>query len=108
MADQIRQGDIFLEEVEGMDIPEGLISKKEVCLAEGELTGHSHILTATQIYEWEVDGQRYVRVEGKEKGNLKHEDHDPEPVAVVEPGVTYRVIPQQEVGLEGQWRKVVD
>lgn len=107
MRGQIRQGDVLLVPVD-IDMPEGLKAKSEVCLAEGELTGHSHVLTAPQIFEWEVEEQRYVRIEGDDLGKLKHEDHDPEPVAVVEPNVTYRVIPQQEVDLSGQWQRVID
>ena len=103
---QIRQGDVLLESVD-IDMPDGLKPKKEVILAEGELTGHAHRLKAAEVYEWEIDGQKYVRVIN-ETGELSHEDHDPTPVKVVEPDTTYRVIPQREWDLENQWRKVVD
>lgn len=106
MKDLLRQGDVLLEEVE-KQMPEGIEPKNIVILAEGELTGHAHKILADRVYEWEVDGQRYVRVIGS-MGQLHHEDHDPELVAVVKPDTTYRIIPQQECDLSGEWRKVVD
>lgn len=104
---QIRQGDILLIAV-STAIPEGAMPKPEVVLAEGELTGHVHRLAGVAVYDWsDPDGQRYVAVrEGG--GLLSHEDHDPVAVAVLEPGIVYRVVPQQECGLGEQWRKVVD
>jgi len=103
---QLRQGDILLIAVEGK-IPQGIEPKTKAILADGELTGHAHTLTAPEVYDWSVDGQRYVRVSGG-PGVLYHEDHDPVPVPVLLQDVTYKVIPQQETDLEGQWRKVRD
>jgi hypothetical protein len=103
---QIRQGDILLKAVD-KNPPEGLQAKKEVILAEGELTGHVHRVRANEIYEWEENGQRYIRVIG-ETGELSHEDHDPAPVNVIEPDTTYKVITQKEWDLQSQWRNVVD
>jgi len=48
------------------------------------------------------------RVPGSQMGTLRHEDHDPDPATVVVPETTYRVVPQHDWGLSGQWRKVVD
>jgi len=107
MADQIRQGDVLLVPVDA-EPPAG-DGKPLVVLAEGELTGHAHRLRAPAgVLDWTAGEERYVRVLGTEKGTLQHEDHDPEPVAVVEPGQTYRVVPQREWDLSGQWRQVVD
>ena len=102
----IRQGDVLLVPVDAA-MPKSANRSDLVILAEGELTGHAHRLRG-DVAEWSVGEQRYVRVVGGEKGTLQHEDHDPSPVAVVEPGQTYRVVPQQEWSLEGQWRKVAD
>lgn len=107
MQDQIRQGDILLEET-NKKVPKGVAAKTEVVLAEGEMTGHAHRLKAAEIFEWSENGQRYVHVAGHEPGTLSHEEHDPMPDKVVEPGITYKVIPQNEWDLSGQWRKVVD
>ena len=103
---QVRQGDVLLAAVD-MEPPKDARKQREVILADGELTGHAHRLSAPEVLEWEVEGQRYVRVSGG-PGVLSHEDHDPTPVPVLEPGATYRVIPQREYSLEGQWQKVVD
>ena len=103
----IRQGDVLLMPVADTPPTEVRVSG-EVVLAEGELTGHAHRLAAPVVYEWEMAGQRYVRVVGDEPGTLAHEDHDPVPVPVVEPNQTYRVVPQREWDLAGQWRRVVD
>lgn len=107
MEDQIRQGDVLLREVSILP-PGNLTSKTEIILAEGEVTGHAHKLVANAILDWCVGDQRYIRVEGEEAGELYHEDHDPQPVAVVMPRKTYQVIPQEEWNLESQWRKVKD
>ena len=107
MAEQIRQGDVLLIPVEETP-PQGLRGSNQVILAEGEATGHAHRLMAKDILEWNIGDQRYVRVVGADMGELSHEDHDPIPVSVVEPEVTYRIISQRETDLSGQWRKVVD
>jgi hypothetical protein len=60
------------------------------------------------ILEWNMEGQRYVRVEDNTPGLLAHEDHDPIPAPVIEPGVTYRVVPQYELSLEDEWERVLD
>lgn len=106
MKDQIRQGDLLLEAVK-KEPPQGILPKNQVILAEGEATGHAHRLSG-DVLEWTEGDERFVRIIGEAYGELSHEEHDPTPVAVVEPDVTYRVIPQQETDLSGQWRKVVD
>jgi hypothetical protein len=104
---QIRQGDVLLVPAE-VHPPKGAKMRAEVILAEGEVTGHAHRLRGATVLEWEQDGQRYVRVLGTEMGTLSHEDHDPEPVAVIVPDVTYRVVLQQQWDLSGQWMQVTD
>ncbi len=104
---QIRQGDVLLVATEKTP-PVGARVTQRVVMAEGEITGHAHVLTANQIYDWSENGQRYVQIVGDEMGVLFHEDHDPKPAAVLAPNVTYRIVPQQEWSLEGQWRKVQD
>jgi hypothetical protein len=107
MLNQIRQGDVLLDAIV-KTIPVGIKPKHEVILAEGEMTGHAHRFKANEIYEWSENGQRYIHVKGDAPGEISHEEHDPVPAPVVEPGVTYRVVPQQEWNLSGQWRKVID
>jgi hypothetical protein len=107
MFDQIRQGDILLVATDKA-LPKGLQPHDQIILAKGETTGHAHRLKAGEVYDWNEDNQRYIHVKGEQPGELSHEDHDPVPAAVVEPSITYRVIPQQEWDLTDQWRKVVD
>ena len=101
----VRQGDVLLVAVDEQP-PVGTQIKDQVILAEGEMTGHAHRLSGT-ILEWSVDGQRYVRVE-RGVGYLSHEDHDATPAGVLPAETTYKVIPQREYNLEGQWRRVID
>ena len=103
---QIRQGDVLLVAAVAA-VPAGLQPVSSVVLAEGEATGHAHVLAAPVVYDWSVDGQRYVRVSGG-IGTISHQEHDPIPAAVVSPDITYRVIPQQEWNLKGQWKNVLD
>lgn len=104
----IRQGDVLLVPAD-VQTPSDTAAAPQVVLAEGEVTGHAHRLSAPAgVLDWNVGDARYVRVLGTERGTLGHEDHDPIPAAVVAPGQTYRVIPQREWDLSGQWRKVAD
>lgn len=104
---QIRQGDVLLIPVEGLPPPPEARPSNEAVLAVGEMTGHAHRLQAPEVYAWCVGDQRYVRVE-KEVGTLQHEEHDPVPAAVVVPGVTYRVVTQQEWNLQEERQVITD
>lgn len=101
----IRQGDVLLVPVE-VAMPHNARQTREVVLAEGEVTGHAHRLAAAEVYEWEANGQRYVRTTGI--GTIRHEEHDPEPAAVIAPDVTYRVIQQRQWNLADEWEQVRD
>jgi len=108
MTGQIRQGDVLLVPVDTQP-PSALSPVPEAVLAWGEQTGHAHRLRGAAVLDWtDSQGTRFVRIAGGEPGSLSHEDHDPEPAPVVEPGQTYRVIPQREWDLSGQWRTVAD
>jgi len=101
---QIRQGDILLVEVSELP-PKDADIKKRVILAEGEITGHAHKLTAEKgIVSW----GDFVLVQGDEPGELHHEDHDPTPAAVIPAGITFKVIHQKEFTLDEQWVQVLD
>ena len=108
MYRQIRQGDVLLIAVDGVQPPADARHTSEVVLALGEVTGHAHRLQAADILEWSEDDQRYVYVLGHELGSVTHEEHDPRPAPVVAPEMAYRVVPQREWDLRGQWRPVVD
>lgn len=102
---QIRQGDVLLVPVEGVTPPTDAKTVQTAILAEGELTGHAHRLTAKQgVITWDD----FVMVPAGAPGAIQHEDHDPTPVPVVVPGVVYRVVVQREYSLNDQWRRVAD
>ena len=107
MRKLIRQGDILLVPVEATP-PHDAKRTREVVLAEGELTGHSHRLAAPVVLDWGVAGQRFVRVQGDDIGTLTHEDHDPTPAPVVHPEQSYMVVRQREWSLDGEWKQVTD
>lgn len=106
MTGQIRQGDVLLVPVDEQP-PSNAVKTDEAVLALGEVTGHAHRLTGN-VLDWERDGVRFVRVIGREAGSISHEEHDPAPAAVVAPEQTYRVVPQKEWDLSGQWQEVRD
>jgi len=110
-----RQGDVALELV---DLPEGLEFKpaKNAVLAEGEVTGHFHVLTCAELsakiggktdgtqFPLEIaekDGTMYLRV--AEPLPLKHAEHA---TITIEPG-TYKVTRQREYAPEAP-RQVAD
>lgn len=106
----IRQGDVLLVPVEA--IPEAATPVKATArglvLAEGEVTGHAHVMAPDVVSMWDAAGQRYVRVEAAT--DLRHTlpsggqaDHNP---ITVEPG-EYEVRIQREYHPE-ELRQVVD
>jgi len=61
---QVRQGDVLLHPIERL--PEGAVRVKvsgRIVLAEGEATGHAHVIEQTDDVElYERDGVLYLRV----------------------------------------------
>jgi hypothetical protein len=107
----IRQGDVLL--VPMSRLPEGAhpahlgaeAGQKAVVLAEGEATGHAHVIRShrARLFRWqEVPPRRYrhggspvlrfLRVSGSEPVVLSHEEHD---AISLQPGV-YEVRRQRE------------
>src|SRR5262249_35720585 len=98
----IRQGDLLLVPVDAIDQAGQVVRKRtrsEHVLAEGEATGHAHVLhgTGLRLLEWERHGRwgrfesrRYVQVAGP--SGLVHREPLPLDVA---PGV-YEVRRQRE------------
>lgn len=103
-AGSIRQGDILLVPV-NVELSPRAERVKSLVLAEGEITGHNHTLTAEAgIIHW----QDFVVVQGDAPGILQHPDHDPHPAPVVPPGVVFRVVHQREYTLAEQWQPIRD
>jgi len=95
----IRQGDVLLKEVEKT---RGQRQKqKDVVLAEGEVTGHKHVLTG-QVLVSEFKGNKYVEL--TETSSLTHQEHDDLEI----PRGKYQVILQREADLLGEVRQVMD
>lgn len=69
---QYRHGDVFLKEVKGIYPADSKIGKSAV-LADGEVTGHRHVITAPKVEDWVLDLHRYVKVDSK--AVLDHPEH---------------------------------
>jgi hypothetical protein len=89
---QYRQGDVLLVAIE--KIPAGTKLKKQprARLAEGEVTGHAHVLDAPAEGELltDVDAE-FIRILGA-NGLLHHEEHD----AIEVPPGDYQRVAQRE------------
>ena len=82
---QLRQGDVFLEEVS--TLPKDAIRQtagRSLLLAEGEATGHAHVL---EIGDSELDQPAELWRSGDEEfvvteapGVIRHEEHETVPV----------------------------
>ena len=89
----IQQGDVLIHKI--ASLPKGLkkLGKKEkgFVLADGEVTGHAHVITEEDTVFVAEDGTLYLSVEAPTI--IQHEEHK---AVTVEPGV-YRVGRVQEV-----------
>src|SRR5262249_48855533 len=84
-----RQGDVLIQAVAAL--PEGGVRRRELVLAYGEVTGHSHRVETPDCAElWWMRDNLYLRVLAPTR--IVHEEHQPIPL---EPGV-YRVWQQRE------------
>jgi len=85
-----RQGDVLLRKVATVPTGGRRLGEHRVVLAEGEATGHAHVLTGSTLVLWAAGEQRYVTLAGP--GTLVHEEHG---AIAVRPG-TYEVVRQRE------------
>lgn len=82
MKNNVRHGDIMLHSVEKV---EGEIVKNNgsFVLAEGETTGHKHVITTLNPNDLEIlktsDGRYYFNI--KSEGTIVHEEHNAVKVA---------------------------
>jgi len=73
---QIQHGDVLLKPVERL--PKGVIQHKNngrLVVAEGEATGHAHVITDLGAVLWELKGDLYLEV--AEIVTITHEEHKP-------------------------------
>jgi len=94
-----RQGDLLIIEIK--NLPQGSRRKKDHVLAEGEVSGHLHVLDGGHVYE---DHQTlFFEVPSDAQVTLTHPEHQP---LIFNPG-TYKVVRQREYQPAG-WRYVSD
>lgn len=111
--ENIRQGDILLKKINGIDGK--LVGKGKRVLAYGEKTGHSHVLDGDISYYENKDGTLMAQI--RSNAELVHEEHKH---IGVPPG-DYIVIRQRELdiveemqrplngkGRSNLWRTVAD
>lgn len=99
-----RQGDVYIFAVD--EIGKRLEAKESVVLAEGEATGHKHVLVGDTVESKilaHYDGQWWIDVQGG-SATVTHEEHHP----ITLPEGKYKVIIQREYSPLEYSRKVVD
>jgi hypothetical protein len=96
-----RQGDILIVEIAQKNLPAGLRALDHKTLAEGEATGHAHVLDGEAQLMADHAGEIFFEV--TESTPLVHEEHD----TIVIPEGMYRVVRQREFDGE-QIRRVYD
>ena len=103
----VRQGDLLLVPVAGLPERAARVGSGRLVLAEGEATGHAHVVDNVRAslhrHPWSR-GERYLDVVGDEPVFLVHEEHDRLALA---PGV-YEVRRQREYEPRGRSRRVSD
>lgn len=101
MKNQIRQGDVLLEETSLEEHSDKkLLGTGKRILAYGEVTGHSHALDGNIRY-YENNGTIICQIE---EGILSHEEHD----NINVPRGDYIVINQREFDVLSGIRRVMD
>lgn len=98
-------GDVLLKKIEGL--PDGCkpVPRRggRLVLAEGEATGHAHIITDTGATLHSLEGSLFLRVNAPV--TVTHEEHMP---GVVTPGVYEVRIVRERDHLAQMTRRVVD
>lgn len=86
-----RQGDVGLVKVSQLPNGARAVEARDIILAYGEVTGHSHAIRETNKARlWDAGAERFLQV--LEKTALEHEEHAP---IDLDPGI-YRVVIQRE------------
>lgn len=106
MNKSIRHGDVHLIPCDLPKDAKKINNSKKIVLAEGETTGHKHVLTLNRELEiYEAEGVRYVVVPIGEPALLTHEEHAPIEV----PTGTYKQGQEIEFDpFEEELKKVLD
>ena len=98
-----RQGDVAVVSVAGIPAAATKLraSKGRHVLAEGEVTGHAHAVSARDVEMFEAGGERFLQVNAET--TIGHEEHAP---ITLQPGA-YRIVHQVEY-TPAEIRRVVD
>jgi hypothetical protein len=92
MDKHYRQGDVLLVKVGSLpkDAKPEAPDEKNIVLAYGETTGHSHRIAAAYAKAYQWKGDRLIEI--KQQAQLVHEEHN---AISLEPGI-YKVVLQRE------------
>ena len=89
-----RHGDVLIASAQA--IPASARQRRDVILARGEVTGHSHRVEAPDTADlWEIDGQLFLRVVA-DVARIVHDEHKP----ITLPRGVYRIWMQREYSPE--------
>lgn len=94
-----RQGDILFKKID--TLPNSLTEKPDKVVAEGELTGHAHLLMNGALFE--VINSEDLYIQAGESTKIIHDEHLP---IKLEQG-SYQVIQQREFLGQGIGRNIV-
>jgi predicted amidohydrolase len=99
----VRQGDVLLIPVDNVpaDAKRKRRTKRGIVLAEGEATGHAHVVTEPSATEYHLKGRRYLLA--AEGVTIQHDEHD---TLTLDPGA-WEIIGQYEYAPEAI-RRVAD
>lgn len=104
----VRQGDVLLVRVDALpeDARPEQVDSQRVVLAEGEATGHAHVVQSPRasLYRSDAWEQRFLVVTGRQPTLLRHEEHNPLEVG---PGV-WEIRQQREYVPGGEERWAAD
>ena len=100
----IRQGDLLLVPIAELPERAQSVVRGRLVLAEGEATGHAHVVESRRASLHQQYGTRYLRVVGNRPVSLVHEEHD---TLTVAPGV-YEIRRQREYAPRSGFRRVSD
>ena len=95
MKNHYRQGDVLLIKVDHAPAKATVTAKKNLVIAEGEVTGHAHrIVDDGAVLMTTAEAATFVKL--AKKAQLVHEEH----ATIDLPAGTYRVVRQREYSPE--------
>lgn len=105
-TNQVRQGDVWVESKELPSTARKQPKNGKIVIANGEVTGHQHMISNSEDVEYFVDTNGDIYVQSEKPITLTHDEHGP---ITLDPGC-YNVSRQREydVFAERQERQVLD